>query len=141
MRAGVLRPGGRRAAVGRPRALRGSGPGAVQRAALGIVAAQALRAAPDGVLAGEVPPHEDAQARAAPPARLLGELQGEALEAHDIVAADEPLGVLGEELVEVDAVAEGDERTGGIGRRAGELAVVVGDELLAQVGVARPRAS
>ena len=85
------------AAVGRPRELRRSRAGAVQGPAGGIVAAQALRAAPDGVLAGEVPPHQDAQARAAAPPWLLGELQGEALEAHDIVAPDEPLPVLGEQ--------------------------------------------
>ena len=82
MRAGVFRPGGPVAAIGRPRKLRGSRAGATQRRRpVGIVAAQALRAAPDGVLAGEMPPHQDTQPRAAAPARLLGELQGQALEA------------------------------------------------------------
>ena len=69
MRAGVFRPGGPVAAVGRPRTLRGSRAGAIQGPAGGIVAAQALRAAPDGVLAGEMPPHQDTQPRATAPAR------------------------------------------------------------------------
>ena len=138
MRARVLRAGGR---TGPRRGAAGAsgrrGRGAVQRPALGVVAAQALRAAPDGVLAGEVAPHGDAQPRAAAPAGLLGQLQGAALEAHDIVPADEALVVLGEELIEVHGRAERDEGTGGIGRRAGELGVVVGDEVLAQVRVGR----
>jgi hypothetical protein len=94
-----------------------------------------LRAAPDGVLAAEGVPHGDAQPRAAAPSRRLGELQGDALEADDIVAADDTLGLGGEELIEVHRVAQRDEGAGRIGRRAGELGVVVGKELLAQVGI------
>ena len=87
------------------------------------------------MLAGEVAPHGDAQPRAAPPPRLLGELQGHGLEADDIVAADDALGLVGEELIEVHRVTQRDEGAGRIGRRAGELGVVVGEELLAQVGI------
>jgi hypothetical protein len=59
--------------------LRGPGAGAVERPALGVMAAEALRAAPDGVLATEVTPPRHAQPGAAPPPRLLGQLQGDPL--------------------------------------------------------------
>jgi hypothetical protein len=68
---------------------------------------------------------------------LLGDLQGDTVEAHDIVAADEPFALLGEQVIEVVSRAQRDEGAGGISRRAGELGVVVGDELLAQVGIGR----
>ena len=81
--------------------------------------------------------HRHAQPRATPPAPLLGELQGAALEAHDIVAADEPLALLGQELIEVHGPAEWDKGARGIGRRARELRVVVRKELVAQIGIGR----
>src|SRR2546427_12466508 len=80
MRARVLGPRGRSAALGAPREPRWPRAGAGQGPAGGVVAAQALRAAPDRVLAGEMAPHQDAEPGAAPPPRLLGELQGEALD-------------------------------------------------------------
>ncbi len=136
MRARVL---GREAGSGCGRRWRGlrRAAGALKRAAVGVVAAQALRAAPDRVLAGEVAPDRDAQPRAAAPPGLLGDLQGDPREAHDVVATHEPLAVLGQELIEVHRVAQGDEGAGGISGRVGELGVVIGDELIAQVGVGR----
>src|SRR5713101_492347 len=91
MRAGVLGPRGRLPTPARPRELRRSRTGAVQGPAGGVVAAQALRTPPDGVLAAEGAPHPDAEPGAAPPPRLLGELQGDPLDAHDIVPADHAL--------------------------------------------------
>ena len=89
------------------------------------------------MLPGEVAAHPDAEPGAAAPPGLLGQLQGQALEAHDIVPADDPLVLLGQDVIEVDGVAEGHEGAGRIGRGAGELGVVVGDEVLAQIGVGR----
>ena len=116
MRACVLRAGGRKTPGRGPEGVGQSGARPVQRPALGVVPAQALRAAPHRVLATEVATHRHAQPRAAPPAPLLGELQGAALEAHDIVAADEPLALLGKELIEVHGHAEWDKGARGIGR-------------------------
>ena len=112
MRACVSGSGGRPAGRGGLAGLREARP--VEGPALGVVATQALRPAPDGVFAAELAPHQDPQAGAAPPPRLLGELQGDALEGDDIVPADEALGVLGEALIEVHDVAQRDEGAGGV---------------------------
>src|SRR6266545_8308413 len=86
----------------------------------GIVVAQALGAAPDRVVAVEMPADGDAEAGTGPPARLLGQLEGHALEDHDIVLADGALLVLTQDRVEIDAV-EGHEGTGGVGGGVREL--------------------
>jgi len=76
----------------------GEGGGVLERAVLGVVAAQDLGPPPDRRFAGEVPPPGDAQPRAAAPAWLLGDPQSHAVEPHDMVAPHQPLAVLGEEL-------------------------------------------
>jgi hypothetical protein len=95
------------------------GTGAVQGLASGIVVAEALRAAPDRVAAVEVAANGHAEAGTGPPARLLGQLEGHALEDHDIVLADGALLLLTQDRVEIDAVQrhEGGGRVGGGGAR------------------------
>ena len=100
------------------------GTGAVQGLAGGIVVAEALGAAPDRVAAVEMPTDGHAEAGTGPPARLLGQLEGHALEDHDIVLADGALLLLTQDRVEIDAV-EGHEGAGGIGGGVRELGVVV----------------
>jgi hypothetical protein len=86
--------------------------------------------------AGEVAAHGDSQAGAATAARLFGQLQSEAVEDDDVVAPDRARFLMAKQLIEI-RVAQRGERTRRIGGRAGELGVVVGDELLAQVGIGR----
>ena len=64
----------------------------------------------------DIPTHGDAEARAGPPARLLGQLQGDLIESHHIVLADGPRVLLAQDAVELDAV-QGNECGGGVGRR------------------------
>jgi hypothetical protein len=82
----------------------------------------------------EVPADGHAEARAGAPAGLLGELQGDALEDDDIVEADGALFLMAEDQVQIDG-PQGDEGRRRVRRRQSELTVVVGDEVLAQVGV------
>lgn len=110
------------------------GTGAGKGPARGIVVAEALRAAPDRVAAVEMPADSHAEAGTGPPARLLGQLEGHAVEDHDIVLADGTLLLLTQDRVEIDAV-ERHEGAGGVGGRVGELGVVVRDELLDEIGV------
>ena len=111
------------------------GPGAGDRGwPVAIVVAQALGAPPDRVAAVDVAAHGDAQAGTGPPARLLGELEGHALEDHDIVLADGALLVLTQDRVEINAV-EGHEGAGGVGGGVRELGVVVRDEPLGEIGI------
>ena len=128
--------GRRRGAVRRVSACAGWPPrrGRHEGGAGGVVAAQALRAAPDGVGAIEVAADGDAEPRAGAAAGLLGELQGDALEDDDIVEADGALFLMAQDEIQIDG-AERDEGRVRVRRRAGELGVVVGDEVLAQVGV------
>src|SRR5215475_5763727 len=100
-----------------------------RRAAGGIKAPEAARAVPDRVMAVEMAPDEHAQARTGAPAGLLGELQGEALARHDVVAADDAFFLDTENLVQIDS-AEGHEGRGGISGGAAELEVEGGDEPL-----------
>jgi hypothetical protein len=76
------------------------------------------------------------RAGAGRPAGLLGQLQGHAIEAHDVIVSDDALLFLADDLLEID-VAEGNEGRRGIGRGAGEGGVVVGDEVLDEVRVGR----
>lgn len=92
------------------------GAGSIEGATLDVVPAQALWAAPDGVLAREVVAHQDVRPGAGAPPRLLGQLQGEVIDADDIVVAHHALGFVREELLEVHRVPEGDEGDGRIGR-------------------------
>ncbi len=96
------------------------GASAGQRPALGVVVAQALRAAPDGVGAREVAADGDSQPGAGPAAGLLGQLQRHAVKDDDVILPDDPRLFVTEDLVEID-VAHGDEGTGGIRGRPGEL--------------------
>lgn len=79
-------------------------------------------------------PDEDAQAGTGAPARLLGQLQGEAGGGDDVVTADDALVLDAEDLVEIDG-AEGHEGRSGIRRRAAELGVEGRQEAVAQVAV------
>jgi len=79
MRAGVPGARGGEPARGHSRELRRPRAGAIQWPTGGVVTAETLGTAPDGVLATEVAPHQDVQPRTAPPPRLLQERQGEAL--------------------------------------------------------------
>jgi hypothetical protein len=114
------------------RALRGAG--AAERLARRIEAAETVRPAPDGVRRVEMPAHDHAEAGAGRPARLLGELESQAREGHDVVEADDALSFLTQDLVEVH-VAQWDERRGGVGGRPREGGVVVRNELLAEIRV------
>jgi hypothetical protein len=113
---------------------RPTGCGRREGAARRIVAAQALRTAPDGVVTIEVTADDDPQPGAGAAAGLLVELQGHALEDDNIVEADRALFLVAEDEVQIDG-PEGDEGAGRVRRQTGELGVVVCDEVLAQVGV------
>jgi hypothetical protein len=84
----------------------------------------------------EVAAHEDPESGTGPAARLLGKLQRHGLERDDIVGPDRALLLVAEHGVEVDARAR-DEGRLGIRGRVGELGVVGGDELVAEIGVGR----
>ena len=84
------------------------------------------------MLPGEMPAHDNAEGRAAPPAALLVDLQDHAVEAHGVVAGDDPLLFVTEDLIEIDA-ADGHKRAGGICRRTAKGGVVVREEALAQI--------
>jgi len=109
-------------------------PGEREGLAVTVVAAEAARAMPDREQPMDIPTHGDAEARAGPPARLLGQLQGNLIKSHHIVLADGPRVLLAQDAVELDAV-QGNECGGGVGRRVRELLVVIGDELFRQVGI------
>src|SRR5438445_12477758 len=76
---------------GRKRLDLGSRGGRGDGAAARIEASEAARAEPDGVAAIEVTTNDDAQAGAAAAARLLGELQDDAIEGDGVVASDDPV--------------------------------------------------
>src|SRR2546430_215060 len=78
--------------------------------------------------------HGEAQPHAGAPARLLGELEDDALERDGVIVPDGARLFVAEDGVEVDG-AERDEGRGGIGRRVGELFVVGGGEVFAQIDV------
>src|SRR5258706_15498342 len=80
-----------------------SGSGGAAGAALAVVAPQAAGAVPDRVVAGEMPADEDAEAGAGAAAGLLGQLEGEAVRGHHIVAPDDAFLLDAENLLEVDA--------------------------------------
>ena len=69
-----------------------------------VVAAEAARAMPDREQPMDIPTHGNAEASAGPPARLLGQLQGDLLEGHHIVLADRPRVLLAQDAVEVHAM-------------------------------------
>src|SRR2546427_12200350 len=79
-----------------------------------------------------MPAHDNAEARATPPAALLVDLQDDAVEADGVVAGNAPLLFVTEDLIEIDA-ADGHKRAGGISRRAAKGGVVVGEDALAQI--------
>src|SRR5262249_61790260 len=83
-----------------------------------VVAAQATCTVPDGMLAIEVASHEHMQAGTGAAARLLGELQGEALGRDDIVAADDALVFDTQNVLELDATRR-HKGGGGIGGGGG----------------------
>jgi len=103
-----------------------------------VVAAQALRAAPHGVGAIEVAADGHAEPRAGAAGGLRAELQGDALEDNDIVEADGALFLLAQDDIQIDGPKRHEGRVW-VRRRAGELGVVVGDEVLTQVGVGPSR--
>ena len=78
--------------------------------------------------------YDDAEAGAGGPAGLLGQLERHAVEAHDVVLTDHASLFLAEDLREVDG-AERNKSRGGISGRPRERRVVVGDEVVPEVGV------
>src|SRR5258706_13367983 len=92
-----------------------SGSGGAAGAALAVVAPQAAGAVPDRVVAGEMPADEDAEAGAGAAAGLLGQLEGEAVSGHHIVAPDDAFLLDAENLLEGDAAGwdKGGRRVGG----------------------------
>src|SRR5258706_7670210 len=111
-----------------------SGSGGAAGAALAVVAPQAAGAVPDRVVAGEMPADEDAEAGAGAAAGLLGQLEGEAVSGHHIVAPDDAFLLDAENLLEVDA-AEWDKGGRRVGGRPPELHVERREEALPQVAV------
>src|SRR3989475_9419898 len=107
-----------------------------QRVPGAVVAPQAARAMPDGMLAVEMAAYEDAQARTGAATRLLGDLERHAGRRDDIVASDDALLLDAEDLIEIGA-GEGHERGGGIGRRPGEFGVEAGEEAVAEIAIGR----
>lgn len=101
---------------------------------MGVEAAEATGAVPHGVMAVEVAADEDPEPGTGAAAGLLGQLQGDEVSGHDVVAPDDALILDAEDLVEGDA-PEGDERRGGIGGRPGELRIEGRQEAVAQVPV------
>src|SRR5258706_15694491 len=97
-----------------------SGSGGAAGAALAVVARQAAGGVPDRVVAGEMPADEDAEAGAGAAAELLGQLEGEAVSGHHIVAPDDAFLLDAENLLEVDA-AEWDKGGRRVGGRPPEL--------------------
>jgi hypothetical protein len=95
---------------------------------------QTMRTAPDGVSAREMPTRDDAQAGAGRSAGLFGELEAGAGEGDGVVLADRARFFFAQDLIEVDG-AERNERRGRVRRRSREEAVVLGDEVVAQIGV------
>src|SRR5260370_4899669 len=108
--------------------------GGAPGAALAVVAPEAGGAVPDGVVAGEMPADEDAEASAGTAARLFGQLQGHAIGGDDIVAAHDAFLLDAENLLEVD-LAERDKGGRRIRRWPPELVVERGQEPLAEVTV------
>ena len=101
-----------------------------------VVAPQATCTVPDGMLAVEVASHRYMQAGTGAAARLLSELQREALGRDDIVAADDALVFDAQNVLELDATRR-HKGGGGIGGRASEFGIEGGEEVLAQVAIGR----
>src|SRR5262245_29222919 len=113
----------------------GAPPGGVGNGrSAGVVAPQTAGPIPHAVLAVEVAADTDAEAGAGATPGLLGELQGHRVKDDDVVLAHGAVVRLAEDLVEID-VPDGDEGGGGIGGRPGELRVVGGEEVVAQIGI------
>jgi hypothetical protein len=113
------------------------GPGSAgggKRSAARIEASEAVGAAPDTVRAIEMAAHDDARSCARRAPGLFGELQGDALEADDIVVTDDALVLLAQDAVEIDG-ADRHKGGSGIGGCAREASVVVGNEMLGEIGV------
>ena len=94
-----------------------------------IEAAEAAATVPDGMLAVEMASDENAQARARAAARLLADLERDAIGGDDIVAAHDAFLLEAEHLLEVDA-AERDKGGRRVGGRPAELVVEGGEEAL-----------
>jgi hypothetical protein len=82
----------------------------------------------------EMTANEDAQARTGAAARLLGELEAEAIELDGVVARHDALVLMAEDLREVDA-PQGNEGRGGVAGGPAELDIEGGQEALAEVAV------
>jgi hypothetical protein len=87
---------------------------------VGIIAAEALGAAPDRVATIEVGADGDAEAGAGAAPGLLGELQGDVIEGDDVIERDGAVFLVAEDEVEGGG-AERDKGGGGIGRGPREL--------------------
>jgi len=98
---------GRKAGAAHAEAARGpTRDGRGERGALGGEASETVGAAPHTVGAVEVAAHDDAQAGAGRTPRLLGELEGQALETHHVVLADDARRLFAEELIEIDTASQ-----------------------------------
>jgi hypothetical protein len=86
------------------------------------------------VRAVDVAAHDDLQAGTGRPARLFGELKPDAVERDGVVRSDDTPFFFTQDLLEID-VTERHERPGRVGGWPREGGVVVGDEMLSQVGV------
>src|SRR5215475_7308636 len=99
-----------------------------------VVAPETTRTVPDGMLTVQMTPNEDVEPGTGAAARLLGELQGDALGRDDIVAADDALVFDAENVLELDA-ARRHKGGGGIRRGAAEFGIEGGEEVLAEVAI------
>ena len=125
-----MRVGGQR----RARAARAGRGGGREAPAPGVVVAEAPRAKPHAVEPIEVTAHEDAQPGTGAAARLLVDLQADALEGHRVVLPDGAGLFVAEDVGEVDA-AEGHERRSRIGGGVGKAGIVGGQEACGQVAI------
>src|SRR5262249_61101963 len=82
----------------------------------------------------EMAPHEDVQPGTGAAARLLGELERDALGRDHVVAADDAFVFNAENVLEADA-ARRDKGGGRIRRRATELGIERGQKVLTQVAI------
>src|SRR5258706_13789524 len=98
------------------------GSGGAEGLAVAVEAAQTAGAVPHRVMTVEMPAHEDAEPGAGATAGLLGELQGQTVRGHDIVAPDHALVFDAQDVIEVEAT-ERHEGRGGVGGGGGADAV------------------
>ena len=118
-----MRQGGQR----REHTARAGRGGLCEASAPGVVVAEAARAEPHAVETIEVAAHEDAQPGTGAAARLLVDLQLDALEGHRVVLPDGAGLFVAEDVGEVDA-SEGHKRGSRIGGRVGKAGVVGGQK-------------